>query len=239
MRSDFRLSGWLRNARGAAMTEKLFVLLFAAVLVGGFVALFGPTLAAKFGVVNAALGGGSQTPTLADPVVRESSSNALMYVAFAMVAAIFFALFVTPLLFPRARRARQRVLVELAERWPFLTPLIDPDALADEGMEELRAIARDAKRFEQHKSQALEIASIDFGRQADPLDATIISDEPVRDARLDPEATMDAVARPLPTAHSHSDDEIPFGAVSPAHKPQMTPLTPRTFSSMRRWNVAT
>lgn len=159
------------------MTEKLVVVLFAFLLVGGAMVVFGPTLAAKYEFAAKLLGADEPVRTLADPVaVERGGVHPFWYVVFALGLGGFFLVFVTPLLFPRARRTRQQILVELAERWPVLTALIDPDKLADENMKELRAIAADAKRFEKHLEQALEIMPSDLARQADPNEATVDTD---------------------------------------------------------------
>lgn len=244
------LTTWLRRRRGAALTEKLFVLLFAVVLVGGAIMLFGPMLTAKYEFAASMLGGSADpTPTLADPRPdRDTGTNPLWYVLFVLAAAGFFVAFVTPMIFPRARSRRNLVLVELVDRFPFLTPLIDPDALADDNMEELRRLADEAKAREQHRENALEIVPADFARMADPSDATVDSDGellriPDEDLDLpdfaldvDPERTI--AAEPLPLSRRMEaftgDDEIPFDAVSPAVKPQMAerhkPRTDRMFS---------
>jgi hypothetical protein len=168
-----RFRHWLVGARGAATTEKLLVLLFGIVLVGGAFMVFGPMLAKKYAFV-AEMIGGEPTPTLADGRVRDDGdTNAIWYVVFAFGATVFFLGFMGPLLFPRARQTRARILNDLADRFPVLTPLASPEARTAEGMDELRHLADEVNAMGQKRESALEIKPSDFGQMASPVDATM------------------------------------------------------------------
>lgn len=249
MRRNFR--HWLAGARGAATTEKLVVLLFAILLVGGGAMVFGPMLAKKYSFV-AEMIGGEPTPTLADGgTYHEEGTNPIWYVLFTILTTIFFLGFVGPMLFPRARDTRARVLNGLADRFPVLSPLISTDARVDHGMDDLRHLADEVNAMAQKKKgDALEIKPSDFGQMASPVDATM-DGGPVKlppppedfgtsrspavnpassGAATDPHQLIlgsgdedEATVSVEPHASGPDDDGIPFDAVSPEAKPQMRP----------------
>ncbi len=222
------------------------MLLFAVLLVGGGLMVFGPKLAARYEFAARLLGDEEPRPrTLADgrPIERDET-NPLLYVGFTFVVTGFFLFFVSPMLSSRARRTRHRVLVGAVGRFPFLTPLLDPDQMSADGMEELRALGEEAKARSAQIEGALEIQPLDWAKQADPSDLTVTSnDSPVDLSEfraMDPERTVSA--EPKPTSERmraiRGNDEIPFSAVSPSAKPQMEdlgsrPRTDRMFEAAR------
>lgn len=251
-----RLTTWLVQRRGAATTEKLLVLLVAIVLIGGALMVFGPELMAKYQFAADALGA-EQAPahTLADgPVPEEGEGIApIWYVVFMCLGTAFFLGLISPLLFPRARHTRQRLLGDLAERFPVLTPLVDRDMRAERGMGELRELAQEVNDLERHKSQALDIRPLDLAQRALPVDETVdadFSEMPEVDVPTagphmprrtggqgaaslqlgshtdedEPTHSVKPLSRRL--AAVAGDDDIPFDAVSPSVKPQMAPLHP-------------
>jgi hypothetical protein len=242
-----RFRRWLGGARGAATTEKLVVLLFAIVLIGGGMMVFGPVLAKKYSLVAEMLGAEPEPArTLADGRPYEGDgTNPIWYVVFAVGVSVFALGFAGPLLFPRARKTRARMLHDLGERLPFLAPLVRAESHAH-GMQELRGLADELEGPQQGRG-ALEIKPRDFGQMASPADATLDGGAavdlpaPPQDfgtkrsgaggiddfgqlalGQGDDEATVNVDPEP-----SHLDDGIPFDAVSPSAKPQMRP-DPRT-----------
>ena len=240
-----RTTKWLRKAQGAATTEKLLVILFAIVLVGGAVMVFGPTLAAKYAIVGKILGGGEQkVATLADPTYVREGPNPIWYVLFTFGAAGFFGAFVAPLLFPRARHTRREILVGAVDRFPFLAPLINREALLEANMDELRGLRDEVNALHKHREGALEIQPHDFGKMALPSEQTVDASfaemldideiveaaeagrKPVRKKARRPSMesgteTVDAEPLPVRMARLKGDDGIPFDELDPSLKPQL------------------
>lgn len=176
------------------MTEKLIVVLFAILLVGGALMVFGPMLSAKYQIVATMLGSEPEPMrTLADgKIIEPEGTNPIWYVIFTFGVVAFFAVFIAPMLFPRARRTRQAVILDLLERMPWLAPLIDADMLADEKLGELRGLAAEVNALEKHKEKALDIQPHDFGKMALPSEQTVdasFSEMPDLEALLGDEPT--------------------------------------------------
>lgn len=247
-----KFNTWLHRRHGAAMVEKLLVILFASVLVGGAIMVFGPTLAKKYSFAAKMLNMEEEpTRTLADGPARDrSGTNPIWYVVFTFGVIAFFAVFLAPMLFPRARRTRQLILLDLAERFPVLTPLIDPDMRADAKLDELRGLAQEVNELGAHRAGALDIQPHDYGKMALPSEQTVdasfsempnleeilagetpksknakaLRDSGALGAYDESDETQMAIARPTGLQALKGDDGIPFNSVDPSAKPQMQPL---------------
>lgn len=250
---DFRT--WMGRRHGATATETLLVVLFAAVLIGGALMVFGPTLAKKY-TFAAKMMGVEDAPraTMADAQVRRSTTNPLWYVLYTALVVIFFAAFIAPMLFPRARHTRQEIIFMFAERFPILQPLIDRDAMVERGMGELRGLAAEVNALERHKAKALDIQPHDFGKMALPSEQTVdasFSEMPDLEAmlggpgappsrsrsrgrskdaslKLGAAGQSDDTQMAIPLSQRlqaiGGDDEIPFDAIDPSVKPQLQGL---------------
>ncbi len=199
-----RLRRSLARQRGATVTEKLVVILMGLMIIVPAIAFLGPMLQQKFEFVNTMLGGQPHVETLANRPVEQESSNIGLYVlVFVTMLGGFFAVFVAPLLFPRARMTRQDVINFMAEKLPFLEPLADWHA---QGMEELYKLNEELKA--QPKDGALQIKSRDLGAQADPNEMTA-----PRDALKAPEAAAYLYDQPPmaspPPAEASPLNELP------------------------------
>lgn len=158
---------------GAALTEKLVVLLLGVMLIVPAFVIFGPILVEKFAFLNEMLGGAPQVATLADRPAAQTQSTPWAGIMLTLFLSAFFVVFVTPLLFPRARKTRQEFINRLAERLTFLEPLADGSASRDAELAELRAIAGELKSEQAHAESALKIEAQDLGRVAGSGDETV------------------------------------------------------------------
>lgn len=167
----------LGRPKGAATTEKLVVLLLGFMIIVPALVVFGPILTEKMALVNEMLGGTAPTDTLANRTPEAPASNALLYVlGFGGVTGVFFITFVAPLLFPRARRTRQEIINDLAEKFEFLQPLADPDLGREHELAQMRGVADELRSMEAHKESALQIESQDYANMAMPDEQTISRD---------------------------------------------------------------
>jgi hypothetical protein len=72
----------------------------------------------------------------------------MWYVVFAFLSVGFVALFVAPLLLPKARTKRTSVLTGMSGTFPILQAFVDQDARADAGLDELRELGAEVKRIQ-------------------------------------------------------------------------------------------
>lgn len=191
---------------------------------------------------------------LAQATAADAKVDPGWYVAAFIGATLLFMVFGAKVLFPNARRNRADTMHNLAERFPFLAPLVNPDAKADAGLDELRQMADEVHQVNAHKDGALQINSADLGRSASPVDETVDAEYFERRdleiptsgpndpfAGVSPEATIGATVKPTGSpsgdqktqavaprsqrvAATQGNDDIPFDAVSADVKPQMRPL---------------
>jgi hypothetical protein len=80
------------------------------------------------------------------PTRTTDDGNAIWYVVFSVLAVGFFAVFVAPLLFPKARSRRETMIKEVTGNFSVLQVFVDQDKRVDRGLDELRQLSEEVKR---------------------------------------------------------------------------------------------
>lgn len=157
------------------------MLVFGILIAGAAIAVLAPGLTGALMEGLSPLGVDFQTDD-------EGSAGAGWYVLFAFLAVGFFAFLVAPMLFPKARDKREKVISDVTGNFRVLDVFVDQDKRAERGVAELRRMNEEVKRMHGTPTSGLPAAPSEQESPSVAIDAAGVgaSEEPT-------------VSRPRPT----------------------------------------